>query len=61
MKYMGDAQTGVDNETLATELLSKAQLLPEFRDEIFCQILKQINHNPRRSSIYYGLELLGVS
>jgi MyTH4 domain len=61
MKYMGDLSTGVVNETLATELLSRGQSIGEMRDEIYCQICKQINQNPRKVSVQRGLELLGVS
>jgi hypothetical protein len=61
MKYMGDSPTGVEADVIATDLLSRAHSMPEIRDEIYCQICKQINHNPRRSSLQRGLELLGVS
>lgn len=61
MKYMGDLPTGVVNETLAAELLSRGQSLVEIRDEIYCQICKQLNRNPRKVSVQRGLELLGVS
>jgi hypothetical protein len=61
MKYMGDLPSGVVNETLAAELLSRGQTLVEIRDEIYCQICKQLNRNPKKNSIQRGLELLGVS
>ena len=61
MKYMGDLPTGVVNETLAAELLSRGQTMAEIRDEIYCQICKQLNRNTRKLSIQRGLELLGVS
>lgn len=58
---MGDMPTGVVNDTLATEILSIGQTAIEIRDEIYCQICKQINNNPRKTSSQRGLELLGVS
>jgi hypothetical protein len=61
MKYMGDLPTGAASETLATELLSRGQATIEIRDEIYCQICKQINNNPRKVPAQRGLELLGVS
>jgi hypothetical protein len=38
----------------------KGQSMIEIRDEVYCQLCKQLSHNPKRSSIQKGFELMGL-
>eukprot|EP00743_Colponemidia_sp_Colp-15_P007995 GILK01008660.1.p1 GENE.GILK01008660.1~~GILK01008660.1.p1 ORF type:complete len:2044 (+),score=493.00 GILK01008660.1:237-6368(+) len=57
MGYMGDRQ-GLYPLMLAQEILSKGVGYPELRDEIYCQLMKQLTDNPSSESISKGWQLV---
>lgn len=50
MRYMGDFPTKQTQSELAIYLVSKGQIAPLIRDEIYCQIIKQVTSHPNRKS-----------
>jgi len=47
-----------DAASLVEDLLQVGILRPEFRDEMFVQVIKQLNNNPRRNSERRGWFML---
>eukprot|EP00158_Paraphelidium_tribonemae_P003193 Partr_v1_DN25949_c0_g1_i3_m68372 putative Rho GTPase activating protein 39 len=57
-KVMGDRPTKLKNPEEIQELLLVGINKGELRDELYCQVLKQLSENPRPESIIKGWELL---
>jgi len=55
--YMGDRSLSYP-VMLAQDLLNQALETPEIRDEIYCQIIKQLTENPSPQSISKGWQLM---
>jgi hypothetical protein len=51
MQYMGDAPTKADAITNAIAVVTPAIRTPELRDEVFCQLLKQMTDHPLQCAI----------
>ena len=57
--YMGDRQYSYA-PMLAQEVLRMGLEMTPLRDELFCQLLKQITHNPNTDSRAKGLDLMRI-
>ena len=55
--YMGDRSMSYPDQ-LAQDLLSQGLATPEVRDEVYCQIIKQLAQNPNPSSTQKGWKLM---
>jgi len=55
--YMGDRVMSYPDQ-LAQDLLNQGLATPEVRDEIYCQIIKQLEQNPNPSSKQKGWKLM---
>jgi len=55
--YMGDRAMSYPDQ-LAQDLLNQGLATPEVRDEIYCQIIKQLEQNPNPSSKQKGWKLM---
>ena len=61
VSFMGDRSTKKEAGGHASKLLKNTLHAPEeLRDEIFCQILKQIHNNPSEESLMKGWQLLAI-
>ena len=61
VSFMGDRSTKKEAGGHASKLLKNTLHAPEeLRDEIFCQILKQIHNNPDEESLMKGWQLLAI-
>lgn len=59
--YMGYRQTGKRQDDHCIKLLRNALLRPEeFRDEIYCQICKQVTRNPTENGTIRGWQLFTI-
>ena len=55
--YMGDRSMSYPDQ-LAQDLLAQGLQTPEVRDEVYCQIIKQLEQNPNPSSRQKGWKLM---
>jgi myosin-7 len=61
VSYMGQRNSSKDDIGHATKLLANSVRAPEvFRDEIFCQIIKQTRGNPDPESTVKGWQLMAI-
>lgn len=61
MKFMGDFPLGKSDRTkLAQEIVQEGLDEVLLRDEIYCQLIKQTNNNPKSGSMLKGFELMGL-
>eukprot|EP00899_Mesostigma_viride_P006248 jgi/Mesvir1/15624/Mv03231-RA.1 len=60
LSYMGDRKSKHDAHELAVKLLLAGISEVDMRDEIFCQVVKQMTANPSRVSFYRGWRLLAL-
>ncbi|KAH9261246.1 hypothetical protein BASA81_000950 [Batrachochytrium salamandrivorans] len=61
LSYMGQRNSSKDDIGHATKLLHNSVHAPEvFRDEIFCQIVKQTRSNPDAESTVKGWQLMSI-
>lgn len=61
VSYMGQRNSSKDDIGHATKLLANSVQAPEvFRDEIFCQIIKQTRGNPDAESSVKGWQLMSI-
>jgi hypothetical protein len=47
MKYMGDTGNGKELEKCIQLIATRGLKVPQLRDEIYCQLLKQTNGHPK--------------
>jgi len=59
MGYMGDREYN-SPAILAKELVDMALEHPNVRDEIYCQIIKQLRRNPNAQSVSRGWQLMAI-
>jgi len=50
MRYMGDLPSKVSQPEIVKSVVSKGVARPSIRDEIFCQIVKQVTGHPSRGT-----------
>lgn len=62
MRFMGDYPTKQSAVDLGRYVVGKCLELPVIRDEVYCQIIKQVTSHPNRrsSSCRHGWELLSI-
>jgi hypothetical protein len=61
VSYMGERKSSKDDIGHATKLLSNSVHAPEiFRDELFCQLIKQTRGNPDAESTVKGWQLMAM-
>jgi len=60
-QFMGDKEPILqDNSEVGVSILNLAVLTNEIRDEVYCQICKQVTLNPSIESCYKGWDLLSL-
>lgn len=60
MQYMGDYPSKKTPYELMTKICQPGIDRPNIREEIFCQMLRQTNKNPKPASQVKGLELISI-
>lgn len=63
MKYMGDypSKKGLDSFKLMQKICQRGIDNPKLRDELYCQLIKQVSKNPKSGNTIRGWELLAIS